>query len=141
MEVGMKLALIPPVSLLDTAADGDYQLALPHMLVSDDVYFSWYAAQGNAGSFTILDNGEAEGENRFTAGVLMTLAERIGAKEIVAHDVMGNKKATTESNLQFIQEFGTLDGYSRFKLGIVAQGQDGSEVMDFIQYFLDNHPD
>ena len=134
-----KLALIPPVSLLDTAIGSDHQLALPHMLASNEEYLNWYRARGDAGDYIILDNGEAEGENRFKTHELIEMAVDIKADEVVAHDVMGDMEATKSATKQFLRDVPNIHGSAGLKIGIVAQGENRSEVIDFVDYFLEHH--
>jgi hypothetical protein len=88
----MKLALIPPTSLLQTAKGSDYHLLLPH-LFADSTYVDFYRRERANGAYLILDNGVAEGLD-YTMEELNQLGQQMMVNEIVLPDVLGNAAET-----------------------------------------------
>jgi hypothetical protein len=70
--------------------------------------------------YVILDNGEAEGMN-FSPKVLINIAFRIGANEIVVPDKMGDMSSTLAKMAQFTS---TAKEFPQFTYGAVIQGND-----------------
>lgn len=131
----MRLALIPPTSLLGYTEATDYQLALPHMLDSDGRYREWYRYLGlHPNQYVILDNGEAEGENKYPARYLLDIAEEYKFDEVVAHDVLFDAAQTIRQTKRFLQAAAEYYKYKdkRPKIGIVAQGKTMDEVKGVI---------
>jgi hypothetical protein len=135
-----QLALIPPVSMLDYTKLTSYQLALPHLMNTNHRYRRHYGHMADSTEhFIILDNGEAEGENKYTPRQLLDMATRYNFDEVVAKDVMGNMLATVESTKEFLNVYKTYSHRNEVRVGIVAQGHSKSQVLAFIQYFA-NEP-
>lgn len=132
----MELALIPPVSLLGYTQLTNYQLALPHMF-NDIRYMAWYRWLGlQEGQYTILDNGEAEGENIYSAEELLFMRHMYRFDEVVAHDVIGDFEATVKRTTTFLDvKLATNDDA---KVGIVVQGDNMDECNRVIDYFAEH---
>lgn len=123
----LRLALIPPVSLLDYTAQTTYQLALPRM--DDKAYTAKYRQRSDRGDYVILDNGVAEGWD-ITPTALEEYSNTIKASELVLPDVIKSSVATVEltkaaihrytsatSHLPHMQYMGVVQGgrLSEFK--------------------------
>ncbi len=126
----MKIAFIPPHSLLHYTERTNYQLYLPH-LIKDINYFNTYLKYcSREEQFVILDNGAAEDET-LTSLDLVALAMRMRPDEVVIPDVIGDMRATIAAAEAFwfdvipAKEFTPLP----FSLMFVAQGQTFLEVM------------
>lgn len=132
----MELALIPPVSLLGYTQLTNYQLALPHMF-NDIRYMAWYRWLGlQEGQYTILDNGEAEGENIYSAEELLFMRHMYRFDEVVAHDVIGDFEATVKRTTTFLDvKLATNDDA---KVGIVVQGDNMDECNRVTDYFAEH---
>jgi hypothetical protein len=132
----MELALIPPVSLLGYTELTNYQLALPHML-NDERYLAWYLwLAEQEGQYVILDNGEAEGENKHSAVLLLDMAVN-NFDEVVAHDVIGDFEATIKRTTMFLDTKLATD--ADVKVGVVVQGDNMDECNRVIDYFAEHN--
>lgn len=105
-------------------------MVLPHLFRSKK-YLSFYQTRSEFDDFIILDNGAAEG---FVYGHkhLFTLAEEVGASEIVVPDVMGDANET----LALAQHFARF-ARPEYQYMFVLQGKTPEEVM-FCLRALDN---
>jgi hypothetical protein len=136
----MKLALIPPTSLLSYTMLTSYQLLLPHMLTEDIVYAAhWRLMCNDPRHFKMLDNGEAEGQNKYSTAELVKMALTYQCDEVIAHDVMGNAPETLIRTTKFLKEAMRMLPIAGqpLDIGIVAQGQTYSEVKGLISLILD----
>lgn len=145
----MQLALIPPVCVLGTTYRTRYQLALPHMLRSNEEYYLAYKFMCHWNHHVIMDNGVAEGEDKFTNKELIDLALEIRASEVVAPDVLGDSKATIERSIEFLNEFSWQRlgvsperlSVEPLRVGIVAQGRTLAEAVNTVDTLLTKFPD
>lgn len=126
----MKVALICPPHLLEKYVKTKYHLVLPH-LFRGTKYLDFYRTRSDQGDFVILDNGAAEG---FIYGAkhLFTLAEEVGASEIVIPDVIGEANDTLAQAQMFARY-----AQSEYQYMFVLQGNTTEEVM-FCLRALDN---
>jgi len=99
----MKVALIPPISLLREFGQGKFHLLLSH-LVDNDLYWNHYKEQRRRGAYLILDNSAHEyGEG--TDGLdLLKKGKELYAQELVVPDVLFDhwgtlKRASNTLNL------------------------------------------
>ena len=122
----MRLALIPPYSMVGLVSKTDYQLLLPQCL-TNNAYVAAYRKARAFGSFMILDNGVAEGVD-YTAAQLHTAATQMMVNEIVIHDVMQDAAATWTKTQAFVSSFqpqfnymGVLQGSSWDELRWLAE--------------------
>ena len=123
----MRLALIPPISLLGTTFQTDYQLMLPQLVRNDEYARNFRLHCHDPQTYVILDNGAAEGY-RATALELLHIAEDFEVDEIVLPDVIGNAEATLERSRAFLDQ---LAGKKRkFNTMFVCQGKDLFEFVD-----------
>jgi hypothetical protein len=139
-----KLALIPPIALLDDTLKTSYQLVLPHLLMTRSDYSDHYLKLAESEQhFVIMDNGEAEGQNNLEALELFQLAEAYYADEVVAPDSMKDMGETMERTAEFLDAtekvWENLQSTKRpVNIGIVAQGKSVHEVTKFVQYFVES---
>ncbi len=103
---------------------------LPH-LFRGTKYLGFYQTRSKEGDFIILDNGAAEG---FVYGHkhLFTLAEDVGATEIVIPDTLGDANETL-AQAQYFARFARPD----YQYMFVLQGKTADEVL-FCLRNLDN---
>jgi hypothetical protein len=125
----MKLALIPPISLLGATLQTDYQLMLPQLTTSPEYSTMYDNHCKNPRQFVILDNGEAEGYSS-TPIELMQIANSYKVDEIVLPDVIGNMDETLERSRAFLDFAGTVTTIKRFQYMFVCQGQDEFEFIE-----------
>lgn len=125
----VKLALIPPVSLLEYTDRTDYHLMLPQ-LMGDDKYARHYEALCQSDDFVILDNGLAEGY-KATDEEMIRLAMAYEPDEVVIPDIMKGFSA----NIRRCQDFLTSwyeyapNGVPIPGLMFVLQGQNIHEFV------------
>lgn len=98
----MKLAVIPPFSMLETAAFSTYHLMLAQLANHPD-YLKTYQVARSMGDFVILDNGAAE-DSQVSNEELFRVAELVKPQEIVLPDVMRDPDGTFEAIIKFMME-------------------------------------
>lgn len=137
-ECTMKLAVIPPISILPWAFTSDYQLMLPQLLGYSRQYRLFYKQLcKDPDQYVILDNGAAEGV-QFTNAELVELAEEWQPNELVLPDILRDGPATVERVRQFFNEIG---GIPNAKLGVVAAGKDHDEAVRTILDIMEDYYD
>lgn len=137
----MKLALIPPVELLEYTERSNMQLMLPHMLRNARYANLYGALCRDPKQYVILDNGAAEGEDTFDNEALRLIAENMGANELVVPDSLGNASETIASLDFFVEELGdTYPTELPFKLGVVAQGRGYEDALRCARIMIKAHP-
>lgn len=101
---------------------------LPH-LAHQKRYKGFYQKRSREGDYIILDNGAAEGVE-FGPKHLHTIAEFLGANEIVVPDVLGDTEETLARALAFSR-------YARpeFRYMAVIQGQSVDEALKCLNAF------
>lgn len=140
----MKLALIAPLSLLETQTT-DYQLVLPHLFMNED--YCEFVATCNDDVYThdyvILDNGAAEqaGEQVDAFG-LLCMCEDFPINELAVPDVLGDSDATYQEIAKFfsqnerqiveVQHKRFDVGWPPLQFGFVAQGKTLEQARDLI---------
>ena len=129
----MRLALIPPIELLDTTARTDMQLMLPHLIESDAYTYTYKKHCDDPDQFVILDNGEAEGE-RIGIDNLLDIAIDFGVDELVLPDVIMDADETqlkSATALNWIKRRFETDGVAwDFSFMFVAQGKSYKEFIE-----------
>lgn len=134
----MRLALIPPTSLLTASPNTNYHLMLPQ-LVGNWWYSSLFKFRGiDSEQYVILDNGAAEGCD-VTPDVLMDCADKYRVDEVVMPDVMYDTLATSIKVIDFLKE---LQGREHtYKLGLVVTGRSETEAFEFALQMMDQYGD
>lgn len=125
----MKIAWIPPTSLLHYTNNTNYQLVLPQVLRADPSYAAHYT-RSDLG-FKILDNGAAEGALA-SVEELFRWAKAISADEIVVPDVLHDLHGTVNAARNFEMYTASYPDYGYMA---VAQGQSITEVIQCIDRF------
>ena len=119
----MRVALICPPHLLERYGNRtNYHLVLPNLFHLKK-YRDFYQTRSEKGDFVILDNGAAEGQ-AFGAKHLFTLAEHVGADEIVVPDTLGDANDTL-AQAQGFARYAKPD----YRYMFVLQGSTVQEVM------------
>lgn len=132
----MRLALITPHSLLAYTKSTDYQLILPHLCESNQEYQTFYQTLlQDSGQYGILDNGEAEGMNVYSADWLIGRAIDLGCKEVIAHDTIADAAGTIRKTLSFLDKASIVPAIESgpIGVGIVAQGRTHDETLDCLR--------
>lgn len=97
----VKLALIPPIELLELTDETNCQLALPHLLTNETYRYVYQKHCDDPEQYVILDNGEAEGV-RMDTSELVHLAFAMGVDELVVPDTIKDARATWEQYKKFL---------------------------------------
>lgn len=120
----MKIAVVtPPSGFLSIDETGlGYHMALGQYLLTDEVYREYYRSLGMRGHFIIVDNGAAE-NNTPPFDDVVSVANYIGASEIVLPDVINDAEAT----LALLFDSRALKLVPPHKRFIVPQGKTLSE--------------
>jgi hypothetical protein len=131
----VRIAFIPPISLLPLALHTKYQLVLPQLL-SDPMYALFYKHLGEViDQYLILDNGAAEGIHH-THDQLLTFCDRLKVDELVLPDVIGDGPGTVRAVNEFLNA-----GVPNSSLGIVAAGRSAAEAIDTVKAILETQDD
>ncbi len=126
MQVGL---IYPPALLKRYGAMTRYHLVLPH-LFQEKRYRDFYRKRSREGDYIILDNGAAE-DLEFGHKHLHTIAESVGAAEIVVPDALGHANDTIAKGLAFSRY--TRTGY---RYMMVAQGTTVNECVNTIDFIV-----
>jgi len=122
----MKLALIPPIDMLEYTDETDTQLMLPQMITNDVYRYVYQRHCDNPDQFVILDNGIAEG-TPISTGQLIVMAHEFGVDEIVIPDHMAEAKATLDEYTSFWDYARESESLSGLRTMFVLQGNNKDE--------------
>lgn len=135
----MKLALIPPVQLLNYTEQTNTQLMLPHLLRNSKYAEHYKNLCSFPDQYVIMDNGAAEG-SQFDAHQLCIIANEFQVDELVLPDVMGDWPATAGLGIQFLDQYDDFGLSLDVKLGVVAQGRNGKEAFECVREVVSHRP-
>lgn len=126
----VRLALIPPVSLLKDTFKTDMQLALPHMLIGNSDYRKVYKKHfKDPNQYVILDNGAAEG-NMIDDEDLVSLTWKYTPDELAIPDTLADSAKTIQQAERFFAHHeDAINEWQSTTLGFVAQGKSVSECL------------
>lgn len=129
----MKLALIPPTSLLEDTSRTDMQLMLPQLAISDSHYAKFYRKHcKNKHQYVILDNGAAE-RSSVNLDTLMEMIYVFQPDEFAIPDSLGDSRRTlVQANYFFARYEQNVVELNQMKLGFVAQGRTIMECFDTV---------
>jgi hypothetical protein len=134
-----KLALIPPIDLLEYTDMTKVQLMLPHLVTNPLYAYTYKQHCKDPEQFVILDNGAAE---QMTAGIhdLITLAVRFGVDEVVAPDIFYDRTGTQFAFREFLGGWQKRVNDHRGQVGLmyVIQGKDYSDFLRSAQWAAEN---
>jgi hypothetical protein len=123
----MKLALIPPIDMLDDTCLTHVQMMLPHLLKFPFYANAYRRLAQDSTQFVIMDNGAAESET-FNMEALLFNAMSFNVDEIVCPDALGNALNTFDLTGRFI-DLAIKEKWTK-GLGVVAQGSTVHEAYD-----------
>jgi len=122
----MQIAVISPTAgLWRYSALGDIEMALTHIVLSDEHYRKYFREARAAERFIILDNGLFELKEAMPIKDVIEAARMIGASELICRDVLYDGKATVEASLEFIRK--VQESGLRARLMAVPQGKTDTE--------------
>lgn len=135
----MKLALIPPTSLLRDTTKTNMQLMLPHQMLTDPDYRRVYTNLcKNNSQYVILDNGAAE-SNQIDADELLAIAVKYRPDELAIPDTLANGRRTLiQAGYFFARYEDDLYSLAMTKLGFVAQGQTVDECLETVSILVES---
>jgi len=133
----MKLALIPPTSLLGDTRKTSMQMMLPGPILDRDTeYIHCYRRHcHNPDQYVILDNGAAE-RKQISHDMLFDMAANWRPNELVLPDFLADGPATLKASETFIQhqEVESLINMG-VKLAFVVQGRDEDHAFETLEIF------
>jgi hypothetical protein len=132
----MKIALIPPVSLLEYTTRTQVQLMLPHLVENKQYQYTYLSHGRDPYQYLILDNGVAE-DKRFSAEQLFEIGDYFMVNEIVLPDVMRNAEKTRLESINFLdlaKEHYRGRILSKPHFMYVLQGESYGEVLNEIKW-------
>jgi hypothetical protein len=124
--------LIPPTPNLSEALKGDRFFCLAHLVLKNPEYAKFYKDRPK-GTFLVLDNGAAEGED-LTVDELLEAIELVNPDEVIAKDVLLNGRKTIVESEIFIGR--VQKKYPNIKIMAVPQGSNFQEWLECYVYFL-----
>lgn len=132
-----KLALIPPIDLLEYTDQTRFQLMLPH-LVDDQRYAYTYKRHcKDPWMYIILDNGVAEAVD-FDTRDLLLMALDYRPDELVIPDVMQDAMATISKAVQFLDRISRLAEdelfFQRLNYMFVIQGKTMNDFRRCVEF-------
>lgn len=132
----MKLALIPPIDLLEYTEETNLQLMLPHLLQRSERYRYIYKRHcEDPGEYVILDNGEAEGVTP-DWDYLWSLLREYQPDEFVIPDVIADMRKTIDRAKEWRYKFSSSIEWSNRKYMFVIQGRTMEEFKESINWAL-----
>ncbi len=125
----MKVAIISPVSCLEElSAQSTTQMALAHLVLSNNKYSEFYAKMRHRGDHIILDNGFHELRESMTGMQIFEAFKRIdGADVVIAPDHWPERKRTEHLTLEFLNSSAynlMRTYYDDCEVMYVAHGED-----------------
>ncbi len=101
----MDFYTIPPNKHLDLMHEGNRYFALAHHYFSDTEYRKYFLnlRKGNSQAFITLDNGAAE-HSLVTETMLLEAVSELKPNEVIAPDILFNKKQTIINLYNFIEK-------------------------------------
>lgn len=114
------------------------QMALTHLVESDDSYMEAYKEQSEKhGDFIILDNSLIElGEAIVDMDKILSAAGKIGAREIVLPDVFKNGTESTALTISVAENYSWA--HKKYDFMGVAQGLQLEEFIESFELLLDH---
>lgn len=140
----MRVALIPPASLLYRIAEDELHMVIPEGL-RNPVYNGFYKVLGlREGTTVMMDNGafEAEGGRGIADERLIEMIYTYNVDTLVLPDVMGNHIETIQVARQFIHMYEMHLGFTEPALGRIqflgaVQGSDEATLRRCVEMYSD----
>jgi hypothetical protein len=127
----MKFFCIPPNNHLDMMDNGDWYFALCHHYVQNKRYREYFLnlrkTQPNA--FILLDNGAAE-HSLVTEDMLLQAAAELQPNEVIAPDVLFDKKQTLKNLESFINKMMSAHLIDKINIFACPQGSTKQGWLD-----------
>lgn len=117
----MKISLNPPLAHLQLANYGEVFFAIAYYVTKYPDYAMFYKKQSSKGNFIIIDNGAYE-KMTLDSDELIKAAKEIGAKEIIAPDVIRRPILTYKQTQSFLSGL-SQDEKRQFSIMAVPQSE------------------
>lgn len=133
----MKLALIPPISMLEDVSQMECHLMLPHLVENSQTkYADFFSCMSTMGRYIILDNGAAEGID-LPDSYLISVARSYDVDEVAVPDILGDSDLTIARAFHFFSEQErAIASIGMPSFGIVAQGESEKEAMQTVRAIM-----
>lgn len=124
-----------PLALIDghQKAISDYMYVLLHKMIEDPVYAQKAYDYQKAGGQVYLDNSCFELGESLDDELLYEYCEKLNPFVVVLPDVLGNKNATIDRTLKFLDKYPHVANYGM----AVAQGSTPDELIECYAHFRD----
>lgn len=124
-----------PLSLIDEhqRSISDYMYVLLHKMIEDPVYAQKAYDYKKAGGLVYLDNSCFELGASLDDELLYEYCEKLNPTVVILPDVLGNKNATIDRTLSFLDKYPHVANYGM----AVAQGSTPGELIDCYAEFRD----
>jgi len=119
---------IPISALTELSALTDYDFVIGPVYRRFKEYADFYKKQNALGRYVILDNGAFEGE-LLEDEDLLDIAQELQPAEVVAPDVLYDRKATLDRVKGFLGKFKLLEGAADIKIQVCPCGQTTEEYV------------
>lgn len=132
----MQLAIISPVSgLKQFSSLGNMDMALTHLVLSNDEYAEFYLNRSKQKYFLMLDNSACEMEytdkgQGWSPEYVLEAAKKIEATELICTDVLYEKDETIACTNDFISFLKKKNEIGNYSLMAVPQGRTVDEWLD-----------
>lgn len=131
----MLCGIASPISLLNQcAAQGNYHLALSHLIISSPEYCEFYRRQSELGVLVSVDNGLVEQGKSIAIEDVVKATMMVESNEFVLPDVLGDGKESYQATIQGLDEYQHLMLVSSDHQFIGVP--HGSSVADWMECYL-----
>lgn len=131
----MKIALIPPKGMEEMALLSNFHMTLAiRDCVANSKYLRVYEEASTRNDWIITDNGANELEPA-SDELLIDVASKLWAREIVLPDVVGDARGTAEAVQNFLKRNPSAD--RQFHLMAVVPGSGIREIMNLVGVYAD----
>lgn len=127
--------------LRDLSALGSIDMALTHLVLTDNQQATYFANRAAHGIRVLLDNSAYELETITGRGMnaepVLQAAEQINAHVVICQDVVDDGPGTVETTRNFLQQAHDLAPPGRYQFMGVPQGTNSSEWLTCYRKLLD----
>lgn len=135
----MKFFCIPPNKHLDMMHNGDYYFCLAHHYIGSSSYRDYFLnlRKSRSDAFICLDNGCAE-ESTVTEDDLLFVVEELKPNEVVAPDVLFDRKHTLSNFYSFLEKMKEFNYIKHTSLFACPQGDTKEEWLSCYETMVKN---
>ena len=135
----MKFYAIPPNNHLDMMDNGDRYFCLAHHYIQNPNYREYFLSlrTTDPDAFVLLDNSAAE-HSLVTEGVLLDIVEELKPNEVIAPDVLFNKRQTITNFNKFVTKMVDQSLINHTSIFGCPQGSTKGEWLKCYQHMVTN---